>query len=86
MGWIYLQQTRIALAFGRWNFLQLSSIKTVKTPNGQTRKWQINSSIDFASKKPRAIIMLISADVKVFGQLFSQTFLNESLLFYNFYS
>ena len=30
--------------------------------------------------------MLISADVKVFGQLFSQTFLNESLLFYKFYS
>ena len=30
--------------------------------------------------------MLISADVKVFGQLLSRTFLNESLLFYNFYS
>ena len=38
MGWIYLLQTRLALAFGRWNFSLLSSIKTMKTPNGQTRR------------------------------------------------
>ena len=82
--WIYLQQTRIAL-----EFLLLSSIRTMKTPYGQTRGLYVyvaNKSIHrFRVQKTTCNHYAnFFADVKVIGQLFSQNSLNESLLFYNF--
>lgn len=70
-------------------FLLLSSIRTMKTPYGQTRGLYVyvaNKSIHrFRVQKTTCNHYAnFFADVKVIGQLFSQNSLNESLLFYNF--
>ena len=68
--WIYLQQTRIAL-----EFLLLSSIRTMKTPYGQTRGLYVyvaNKSIHrFRVQKTTCNHYAnFFADVKVIGQFF----------------
>ena len=70
-------------------FLLLSSIRTMKTPYGQTRGLYVyvaNKSIHrFRVQKTTCNHYAnFFADVKVIGQLFSRNSLNESLLFYNF--
>ena len=48
LGRIFLQHTRIAVAFAPWNFLLFSSSKTIKYSKGQMRRLYVYAANECA--------------------------------------